>query len=225
MGHVQFMPSVFLRYAVDADDDGRRDLWGSIPDAMSSAGNFLQHIGWEPGTRWGREVTLPDDFDYAVSGRAQARPLADWVELGVTDAYGQALPKADLEAAVLVPSGHRGPAFLVYDTFEVIMRWNRSEFYALAGGHLAVEIAGAAPLRRPPPEDSQPIAIEQVRTLQADLDRLGFEVGRPDGIFGPATRSALSRFQAQHGMVADGHLDDESLSAVRQAAEPVPAGD
>lgn len=218
MGHVQFMPSVFLRYAVDADGDGRRDLWGSVPDAMASAANFLRGIGWQPGLRWGREVRLPDGFDYALAGRDQRRPLSDWVDLGVTDAFGRSLPRLDLRAALLVPSGHDGPAFLAYDNFDVIMRWNRSEFYALSVGRLADEIAGASPLRQPPPADSLRIAREDVKRLQRDLASLGFDAGEPDGIFGPASRSALSRFQRQHGMVADGHLDGEALEAVRSAA-------
>lgn len=224
MGHVQFMPSVFLRYAVDADGDGRRDLWGSIPDAMTSAGYFLQGIGWEKGLRWGREIRLPEEFDFALAGRDESRALSDWVDLGITDAAGNALPRLDLDSAVLVPSGHDGPAFLVYDNFEVIMRWNRSEFYALSVGRLADQIAGAGPLTRPPPADAQRITRDEVRELQRDLTNLGFDAGTPDGIFGPASRRALSQFQRQHDMVADGHLDSEALNAVRRAVAP-PAQD
>ncbi|MEQ8857563.1 MAG: lytic murein transglycosylase [Pseudomonadales bacterium] len=218
MGHVQFMPSVFLRYAIDADGDGRRDLWGSVEDAMSSAANFLRGIGWEPGQRWGREVRLPAGFEFGLAGRDAKRPLGEWVDLGVTDAYGRALPTLDLPAALLVPSGHTGPAFLVYRNFDVIMRWNRSEFYALSVGRLADEIAGAGPLRQPPPADALRATRDQVRQLQTDLALLGFDVGEPDGIFGPATRGALSRFQQQHRFVADGHLDSEALEAVHRAA-------
>jgi membrane-bound lytic murein transglycosylase B len=218
MGHVQFMPSIFQRYALDADEDGRRDLWESIPDAMASAGNFLRSAGWERGLRWGREVQLPEGFDYGLAGRDRARPLTEWVDLGVEDAYGQPMPHLDLPAAVLVPSGHAGPAFLVYDNFGVIMRWNRSEFYALSVGRLADEIAGSGPLRRPPPADAMRVSRDQVRQLQSDLASLGFDVGEPDGIVGPATRRALSRFQQQRDLVADGHLDAELLDAVRQAA-------
>ena len=132
IGHVQFLPSVFLEYAVDGDGDGRRDLWGSIPDAMASAANFLRGIGWQQELRWGREISLPLNFDYSLAGRDQKRPLTDWVGLAVTDAYGGTLPSLDINASVLVPAGHRGPVFLVYDNFEVIMRWNRSEYYAIS---------------------------------------------------------------------------------------------
>lgn len=218
MGHMQFMPSIFQRYALDADGDGRRDLWGSLHDAMASAANFLRASGWERGLRWGREVRLPRGFDYLLAGRDQERPLSEWVKLGVTDASGRALPPLAISAALLVPSGHAGPAFLTYRNFEVIMRWNRSEFYALSVGRLADEIAGARPLSRPPPANAIRISRERVLQLQDDLNALGYDAGRPDGIVGPATRRAVSRFQQQRNMVADGHLDAATLDAVRAAA-------
>lgn len=218
MGHVQFMPSIFQRYAVDADEDGRRDLWGSIHDAMASAANFLRASGWERGLRWGREVRLPQGFNYLLAGRDQKRPLSEWVKLGVTDAFGRTLPRLSISAALLVPSGHAGPAFLTYRNFDVIMRWNRSEFYALSVGRLADEIAGVRPLSRPPPADAIRISRDRVLQLQNDLTALGYDAGKPDGIVGPVTRRAVSRFQQQRNMVADGHLDAATLDAVREAA-------
>jgi membrane-bound lytic murein transglycosylase B len=218
MGHVQFMPSVFLRYAVDGDGDGRRDLWNSIPDAMASAGNFLKSIGWKAEQRWGREVRLPRGFSYDLAGRGQRLPLSEWQRLGVRTASGGDLPRQDIEAALLVPAGHGGPAFLVYDNFNVIMRWNRSEFFALSVGHLADRIAGAPPLRRPPPEDAPRLSREEVKQIQRDLNRLGFDAGRPDGILGPATRTALSQFQRSAEMIADGHPDRKVIEALRMAA-------
>lgn len=218
LGHMQFLPSVFVKYAVDGDGDGRRDLWGSIPDALASAANFLRGIGWQPELRWGREVKLPQNFDYSLGGPEQRRRLADWVQLGVTDAYGGALPPLDIEAAVLVPAGHLGPAFLVYDNFEIIMRWNRSEYYAISVGRLADRIAGSVALTRDADTDSEPITRDEVRLLQEELASLGYDAGEADGIFGPATRRALSRFQDARGMIADGHLDQEALQAVHNAA-------
>jgi membrane-bound lytic murein transglycosylase B len=204
MGHVQFMPSVFLRYAVDYDRSGRRDLWGSLPDAMASAANFLSQIGWETGWRWGREVRLPEGFDYSLAGRDQRRHLAEWTRMGVMRADGGALGAADIEAALLVPAGHQGPAFLVYDNFDVIMRWNRSEYYAISVGHLADRIAGGAGLHQPPPEDAPRLDRGQVIALQEALAERGFDPGPADGILGPATRQALSRYQQDRNMVPDG---------------------
>nr|MBC8211419.1 lytic murein transglycosylase [Gammaproteobacteria bacterium] len=217
IGHVQFLPSVFLKYAVDGDGDSRRDLWGSIPDALASAANFLRGIGWKRELRWGREISLPQNFDYSLSGRDQKRSLTEWVGLGVTDAYGSALPLLAINAAVLVPAGHRGPVFLVYDNFEVIMRWNRSEYYAIAVGRLADRIAGSVELTRAADPDSDPITLAEVKRLQQDLVLLGYDAGNPDGMFGPATRRALSRFQQAKGMIADGHLNRQALQAVRKA--------
>ena len=219
IGHVQFLPSVFLKYAVDGDGDSRRDLWGSIPDALASAANFLRGIGWKKELRWGREISLPQNFDYSLSGRDQKRSLTEWVGLGVTDAYGSALPLLAINAAVLVPAGHRGPVFLVYDNFEVIMRWNRSEYYAIAVGRLADRIAGSVELTRAADPDSDSITIAEVKRLQQDLVLLGYDAGNPDGMFGPATRRALSRFQQAKGMIADGHLNRQALQAVRKATD------
>ncbi len=218
IGHVQFLPSVFQKYAIDGDGDGRRDLWGSIPDAMASAANFLRGIGWQRELRWGREIRLPQDFDYSLAGRDQEQSLTEWVGLGVTDAYGGALPLLDINAAVLVPAGHRGPVFLVYDNFEVIMRWNRSEYYAISVGRLADRIAGSVALTRGVGPDSDQITLAEVERLQQDLVLLGYDAGKADGMFGPASRRALSRFQQARGMIADGHLNRQALQVVRKAA-------
>lgn len=218
MGHMQFLPSVFLQYAIDGDADGRRDLWGSTADAMYSAANFLRGLGWEPGLRWGREVRLPEGFDYSMAGRNNRQPLSAWVRLGIRNAYGGVLPPLDLSAALLVPAGHEGPAFLVYENFDVIMRWNRSEYYAIAVGRLADRIAGGGALTRPADAAGERITRDAVLKLQEDLATLGYEPGEADGIFGPATSEALSRFQKSRDSIADGHLDPEAIGLVREAA-------
>ncbi|MDX1634783.1 MAG: lytic murein transglycosylase [Marinobacter sp.] len=208
MGHVQFMPSVFLRYAVDADGDGRRDLWGSLADAMMSAGNFLDSLGWKDDYRWGREVLLPENFNYALADRRRL-PLEQWRQLGLTDAHGQPLPAEDIEAALVVPAGHRGPAFLAYQNFNVIMGWNRSEFYAIAVGHLADRIAGAGGLQNPPPEDLPALSRDNIMALQEALNQKGYDAGKPDGILGPATRAAIRNYQQASDMVADGYPGED----------------
>ena len=218
MGHMQFIPSTFLRYAKDIDGDGRRDLWSSIPDALGSAANFLRQLGWTAGLSWGQEVRLPPAFDYSLAGRDQMLSQAEWAELGVTTSSGMPLAPTEQKAALLVPAGHQGPAFLVTKNFYIIMRWNRSEFYALSVGHLADRIAGAAALQRLPPVDTVKITREQVRQLQMDLSKLGIDAGEADGVMGSATRQAISRFQQKTRRIADGHLDTALLIAIREAA-------
>lgn len=220
MGNFQFLPSVYRRYAIDADGDSRRDLWRSLPDAVTSAANFLSGLGWQSGYRWGREVRLPDGFDYALAGRDERRPLSAWVDAGVTDAYGRALPRMELPAAILVPSGAQGPAFIAYDNFDVIMRWNRSEFYALAVGRLADRIAGGAPLTRAPADADLQLTFDDVRELQASLKALGYYGDEPDGLMGPMTRKALSAFQRDRELVADGFPDREARETVQRASTP-----
>ncbi|MDY0007121.1 MAG: lytic murein transglycosylase [Spongiibacteraceae bacterium] len=204
MGHTQFMPSAYRRYAVDGDGDGRADLWNSVPDALSSAANFLSSLGWQRELRWGREVVLPRDFSYTRVGLDQPQPLSVWREQGVLTTLGRALTDADIKASLLVPAGYHGPAFLVYDNFQVIMRWNRSEFYAIAVGHLADRINGGGQLLRPPNPNDPRLSNAQVEALQKRLIELGFLEGEVDGRLGPATRSALRAFQADRGMIADG---------------------
>ena len=210
MGHVQFMPTVFLKHAVDADGDGRRDLWNSLPDAMMSAGRFLQSMNWDGDYRWGREVLLPENFDYSLAD-GRRLDLSKWRELGITDAFGKPLAREDIKAALIVPAGHRGPAFLAYHNFKVIMGWNRSEFYAIAVGHLADRIAGAGMLQNPPPEDTPALSRDTILELQVALNERGYDAGKPDGITGPATRSAIRKYQHAEGLIADGFPGQELL--------------
>jgi membrane-bound lytic murein transglycosylase B len=220
MGHVQFMPSAFLRHAIDYDGDGKRDLWNSIPDAMGSAANFLRSLGWDGGSRWGREVQLPAGFDYLQAGLGNQKPLKEWQSLGLRRADGEPLPIADMSASLLVPAGHEGPAFLVYDNFNVIMRWNRSEFYALSVGHLADRIAGAGKLTKTPAENAPRLHRDQVVYLQQQLQAAGISLESADGIFGPATRRALAEFQQRHNMIADGFPNSKTLELLNVRLTP-----
>jgi membrane-bound lytic murein transglycosylase B len=213
MGHTQFMPAAYLAHAVDGDGDGRIDLSSSPLDALASAANYLRTLRWERGTRWGREVQLPEAFDYSVAGLARSRPLPEWRMLGLRDVDGRPLADVDLEAALLVPSGHEGPAFVVYENLRALMRWNRSEHFALVVGHLADRIAGAAGLRSPP-VDGIAVTRDQLLRLQLELSSLGYDSGAADGIPGPATRAAIRDYQRDHGLIPDGHLHAELLEAL-----------
>lgn len=224
MGNVQFMPTTFLRYAVDGDGDGKRDLWGSTADAMASAGNFLQGIGWQREMRWGREVMLPKDFDYSLVGSDKKQTLKIFAQAGVTTAFGHRLPaRDDIQAALLLPSGHQGPAFLTYKNFDVIMGWNPSQFYALSVGRLADEIGGGGTLRTKIPDGPKKLPLEQVRSMQNQLAQLGFDTGGVDGRIGPATRRALASFQAKVGLIPDGYPDTTTLTRLQgQSSNPSP---
>jgi len=222
MGHLQFMPSTFAAYAVDADGDGRRDIWGSYPDVFGSAGNFLSQVGWQAGEDWGREVLLPPNFDHALASIATMpetwKSLREWSALGISAASGYDLPDSDLSAALILPAGHRGPAFLVHRNYEVILRWNRSIFYAVAVGHLADRIAGGGPLAAHPPQEDQRLSNDQVRELQSLLVDLGYDAGGVDGRLGPRTRAAIRDFQRSHGLPEDAFADPILLGQLRSAA-------
>ncbi|GIU17585.1 lytic murein transglycosylase [Shewanella glacialipiscicola] len=213
MGHTQFMPSAYAKYAVDADGDGKADLWNSTTDALTSAANFLQHLGWQRNQRWGREVLLPKNYSYNYLGAKQPLPLSQWAALNVTQANGQPLPIVDIQAALYLPAGHTGPAFLGYENFNVIMRWNRSEFYAITVGHLADRINGGPALTVSPPEQPR-LSREQVKQLQAKLNEAGFDVGKPDGVLGRNSTAGIQAFQRSRNMIADGFPSPEVFTAL-----------
>ncbi|HZH26975.1 MAG TPA: lytic murein transglycosylase [Azospirillaceae bacterium] len=144
MGQSQFMPSSFLQYAVDFDGDGRRDIWTSRPDVFASAANYLAKNGWNPNLTWGREVQAPPSVRNGPgTGLDAKRPLSAWQAAGVRRTNGGDLPAADVEASLVMPDGPNGAAFLVYDNYRVVMRWNRSTYFATSVGLLADRIGGA----------------------------------------------------------------------------------
>ncbi|MDP3310344.1 MAG: lytic murein transglycosylase, partial [Polaromonas sp.] len=180
MGQTQFLPSNFLAYAVDADGDGRRDIWGSLPDVMASTANFLARSGWQPGQPWGQEVRLPAGFDLALADGEQRRPASAWADLGVQSVDGSPLP-AMADAALLLPASARGPAFLVGPNFRTILRYNNSTSYALAVGLLAQALAGGPAVQAPWPRELQALSRSQLLALQNSLNARGFDSGAPDG--------------------------------------------
>jgi membrane-bound lytic murein transglycosylase B len=208
MGQTQFLPSNYLTYAVDADGDGRRDIWGSLPDVMASTANFLARSGWQRGQPWGVEVRLPAGFDFARADTPQA--TSAWAAEGVQSMDGEPLP-ALTDSTLLLPAGARGPVFLVGANFRTILRYNNSTSYALGVGLLAQRLAGGPAVQTPWPRDLQALTRSQLKTLQTTLNARGFDSGTPDGIMGPATRSGLRDYQRSLNLPADGYPTMELL--------------
>nr|CDQ33581.1 Membrane-bound lytic murein transglycosylase B precursor [Virgibacillus halodenitrificans] len=217
MGHTQFLPSSFLAYAVDADGDGRRDIWGSVDDVMASTAYYLEEAGWQAGQPWGVEVTLPEDFDYAQTELSVRHSSAAWRAQGVAAREG-ALPTFDA-ASVIAPAGARGPAFLVGPNFRAIMRYNASTSYALAVVTLAERIAGGDGIQGAWPREVDPLSRTQIKEMQRRLNALGFSTGgSPDGIVGPNTRKGLRVYQRSQGATPDGFPTPALLEALRDAS-------
>ncbi len=218
MGNMQFIPTTFEAYAVDYDGDGRRDLWSSLPDAFASASNYLKSVGWDPDYTWGREVQLPKGFDLSLAGLQERKKIADWQKLGVRKVGGGNLPGADIEASLLLPAGAAGPVFLVYNNFRTIMRWNTSQLYAIAVGHLADRFIGLPRLSVEKPADAQMLRYADIEEMQRLLTKIGFDTGGIDGRAGPMTRAAIRNFQKSVNLPADAHPTFGLLERLRAAA-------
>lgn len=215
MGQTQFLPSNFLAYAVDADGDGRRDIWGSMADVMASTAHFLAREGWQAGQPWGAEVRLPPAFDLARADEALRQSSAQWASEGVRRVGEGPLP-ALADAAIVLPAGARGPAFIVGPNFRAILRYNNSMSYALAVGVLAQQLGGGTGVQGTWPRDLSALTREQMRALQTALNQRGFESGAPDGMMGPATRAAIRRYQKSLGLPADGYPTSDLLQRLQQ---------
>jgi len=214
MGQLQFMPSVFSRHGVDGDRDGKIDIWNSLPDIFHSAANFLSQSGWRGDERWGREVVLPADFDFSMSGSATRNSVQAWSDMGITQVNGASLPIADMQASVVLPAGAGGPAFLAYANYRATMVYNHSTFYAITVGHLADRFTGAVSIQRMP-ENEQAMSIDNVEELQQRLNALGFDSGEPDGRVGRNTRRAIRSYQGENDLPMDGYASFQLLQALR----------
>ncbi len=214
-GPTQFMPSAFMRYAVDFDRDGRRDVISSVPDLIASTANNLKKDGWLPGETWGYEVVVPATFDFRLAGRDHAMPLGEWQRLGVARPHGLAFPRPHEQAYLLVPAGVQGPGFLMLRNFRVIMRYNPAEAYALAIGHLADRLRGGGPFVQNWPRYERVLTRAERLQLQKELERRGFDVGEPDGRLGARTRDAIRDFQVRIGRVPDGFASAGLLEQLR----------
>jgi len=205
MGNFQFIPTTYKGFAVDADGDGKRDMWNSYPDMFASAANYLSRSGWRSGWTWGREVQLPKGFKLEHSGLKIRKSLSQWQALGVRAIGGGRLPNGDAEASVILPAGHSGPAFLIYKNYRTILTWNRSILYAIAVGHLADRLVGAGPLKTKRPANEVALSRVDVKDMQRLLAALGYDAGGSDGVIGPMTRTAIKAFQHKSLLPADGY--------------------
>jgi len=230
-GHTQFMPSTFMRLAVDFDGDGRRDLIDSVPDALASTANFLKRAGWRSELPWGFEVKLPAGFDAATAGRRNKQPASAWAARGVRRVDGSALvapgpadAKAgrgpaignDTPAALLLPAGARGPAFLVTRNFDALFSYNAAESYALAIAHLADRLRGGGLFTAAWPTDDPGLSRAERRELQQLLIARGHDIGEADGMIGARTREALKAELAMQGIESDGRAGRKALEALRR---------
>lgn len=213
MGQTQFIPTTYLSHAVDFDGDGRRDIWNSSADALASAAHYLQASGWQQGKPWGFQVALPDGFDHALADSEIRKTYAQWHALGVKGTPAGLAP--DDTGYLLLPAGHRGPAFLVFRNFNAILRYNNSSSYALAVGLLGQRFVGGGQISGSWPKDERPLGRSERIALQEGLAARGYNPGPADGIIGANTRRAVRAFQQSLGLPADGYPTPALLQQLR----------
>jgi len=208
MGHTQFIPTSYQAFAVDFNGDGRRDIWSDDPtDALASTAAYVSKNGWTHGQPWGQEVTLPSGFDTGLAGRGKGR--SDWADLGVRAVNGGLGNHG--AASLLLPGGSRGPAFLLYHNFNVILRYNNAENYALGVGYLSDRLNGAGPLQAAFGPDAQGMTLADRQALQRKLTAAGYDTQGTDGVIGAKTIAAISDFQAARGLPVTGQPSMELL--------------
>ncbi len=218
VGQTQFMPTTFLAHGRDFDKDGKKDLWTDAGDALASAANYLTASGWKKDQPWAVETKIPEGFDYSL-GDGRKLTVAAWKAAGLTPATAPEFANSDaLQAELFLPAGSYGPAFLLFDNFGVIKRYNNADSYALAVGLLADRLAGRPDLSRPWPTDIVMLTQNQAKELQTGLNKLGYAAGNVDGVIGRGTRGALQKFQRDRGLVADGFPTQDMLIKVSAAA-------
>ncbi|MFO7477455.1 MAG: lytic murein transglycosylase [Methyloceanibacter sp.] len=203
MGYTQFLPSDFEKYAVDFDGDGKRDIWGSVPDALASAGNSLRSQGWDGRQTWGYEVTLPKNFDCTLQGPDTARPISEWMKLGAARVRGKQFPEARLAdpAFLVLPAGLKGPAFLATENFSVLKLYNNSDVYAIFVGHVADMIAANAPADFAGTWQAvERLPRDRIQRFQEVLVAKGHDVGKVDGLAGFKTRRSIGHEERKLGL-------------------------
>jgi membrane-bound lytic murein transglycosylase B len=214
LGQTQFLPSHYLKHAVDYDGDGRRNLITSVPDVVASSANFIVHLGWKRDQPWLEEVRVPGNLAWDQADLTILHPRAKWAAWGVTRADGSKLPTDSRPASLLLPMGRYGPAFLAYENFQVYLKWNHSLNYCVTAAYLATRLAGAPPMSRGS-RDIPDLSMEQVKEVQQLLARRGFEVGEIDGKIGAATRASVKAAQMKFGLPADSYPTLELIERLR----------
>jgi membrane-bound lytic murein transglycosylase B len=215
MGQTQFMPLAFAERAIDFDHDGRRNIWTSLPDVFGSTANYLQSYGWDGNQSWGEEVRLPQNFPWEVTELDVKKPIAEWRALGVRRPNGTDLPPSTALASIIAPAGQRGPAFIVSENFDRILKYNNSTSYALAIGHLADRVSGGGEFVQPWPRADQPLSRDERLELQTLLTARGYDTQGIDGVIGKNTRMAVRAFQREAGLPPDGYVNQELLARLR----------
>jgi membrane-bound lytic murein transglycosylase B len=224
MGHTQFIPTTYSAYAVDQDGDGKRDIWGNVPDALASTASYLKVSNWRAGETWGYEVTLPKGFDPKRVNENMLRSLGDWQKLGIVRVNGEAYPRLSEKASLFAPEGTRGPAFLLLNNFRSILRYNVAKSYALAVGHLADRIRGSGPFVHSWPTDETHLSLEQRTEFQQLLIVRGLMTGEPDGVIGPATLEAVKTYQRSKSLGVDGFPSLTLLKLLRSEGQGANVG-
>lgn len=209
MGHTQFIPTSYLAFAVDFTGDGRRDIWSEDPtDALASTAAYLRKSGWQKGLPWGGEVRLPAGFNPGELGRGKGKAAADWAALGVTAADGGRVPAG---GSIIAPKGVGGPAFLLTQNFNVILRYNNAESYAIGVGHLSDRLLGRAAVQADWGADTTGMTMADRQALQRALTAAGYDTGGTDGVIGARTRAAIAAYQAAAGLPVTGEPSLELL--------------
>ncbi len=215
MGHTQFIPTSYLDYAVDFTGDGKRDIWGENPaDALASTANYLKSFGWTTGQPWGVEVRLPEGFDYTQAARENLKLPSEWAAIGIKDIRGKAVPDHG-KASILIPAGHTGAAFMIFDNFEVLERYNTADAYVIGVGHLADRIKGGPKIQSGWPREDRALKLAERKELQERLTEAGFPT-KVDGRIGPLTINSVRAYQKAQGLVPDGYASLAILKHLRQ---------
>lgn len=215
IGQTQFLPTDYLEIGVDYDQDGRVDLLRSTPDVLASTANLIKNFGWRAGEPWLQEVRVPRKMAWDQADIAISHPRSQWSKWGVRRADGAKLRSDGLEAALLLPMGKNGPAFLAYHNFtKVYLEWNKSLVYSTTAAYFATRLAGAPPVR-PGNGKVSPLSQAQLKELQQLLARRGYDVGKIDGVLGAGTRAAVKAMQQKFGMPADSYPTASLLRRLR----------